>query len=98
MKNKTEFTKRETELVNELVNELFTKGTVRPNYYSGTGRFSKKSADHAQFLVGCLEFRGMKEGRHFKRGNDAPKGGHTGEFVTILSAGRKLSAFRQFSK
>ncbi len=93
MANETPFNKRET----EAIENLFERGTVKPNYYSGTGRFSTKSADHAAFLVSALKKHGMKEGRHFITGNDAPRGGHAGEFVKILPAGRRLVKFKKFN-
>ena len=88
----TKFTKREE----EAIKELFKKGTVHPNYYSGTGRFSKRSAEHAIFLKHAIERGGMKNGVHFKTGNDAERGGHTGEFVKLLSRGKKLKSFSKF--
>lgn len=90
---KITFTKREE----ELLTDLFKHGNLHPNYYTGRGRFIKKSADHAEYLVNTLENYGMIEGRHFRRGNDAPKNGHSGEYVKILAAGRKLKKFRQFT-
>lgn len=65
------------------------KDRLYPNYYSGTGRFSKKSADHALFLKNLLLRLGFVEGKHFETGNDSPRGGWSGEFVSLLPAGRR---------
>jgi hypothetical protein len=75
-----------------LVTELAKSGnwTSHPNGYSGTGRHVSKTADHAATLTESLELIGMAKGRHFSTGNDAPRGGWSGEFVTLLPAGRRL--------
>ena len=94
MKTNSPFTKRES----ELIAKLFSKGIIKPNYYSGSGRFAKKSADHAKFLVEALERNGMREGWDFTKGNDSPRLGHSGHFVKLLVTNRKLEAFEEFKK
>ena len=64
--------------------------TIHPNGYSGRGRYASKTADHATTLADSLEELGLVRGRHFTTGNDAPRGGWSGEFVTLLPAGRRL--------
>jgi hypothetical protein len=64
--------------------------TIHPNGYSGRGRYASRTADHATTLADSLEELGLVRGRHFTTGNDAPRGGWSGEFVTLLPAGRRL--------
>ena len=66
--------------------------TLRPNGYSGRGRYASKTANHAGTLANTLEGIGLVRGQHFTTGNDAPRGGWSGEFVTLLPAGRRLKA------
>lgn len=75
-----------------LVTELAESGnwTVHPNGYSGCGRHVSRTADHAATLSLALASIGLVFGRHFSTGNDAPRGGWSGEFVTLLPAGRRL--------
>ena len=83
MKMKTKLNKRE----HDLMKTLLKHGRIAPNYYTGQGRFSKKSANHALYLVQALQSHGFKRMVHFKTGNDSPRGGHSGEFVELTKRG-----------
>jgi hypothetical protein len=87
MKKEIKLTKKETDLVLEAVREV-------RNGYTGSGRFSKKGADSAGQAAEALETLGLKTGRHFERGNDAPKGGWSGEFCKLTAAGKRIKAVR----
>jgi hypothetical protein len=78
----------------KLLEELATANVTFPNYYNGSGRWTQKSADYATALVDSLTAMGMVRGKHFERGNDAPFGGHTGEWVGLTPLGRRRKAFR----
>lgn len=73
---------------------IANRGIVYLNYYTGSGRFSKKSADHNQHLVHTLQELGLIEGRHFITGNDSPRGGWSGGFVKLMAAGKRLKAIK----
>lgn len=68
--------------------ELCTNVAVYPNYYTGTGRFSRKSADHHLQLVLLLERLGFKAELDFETGNDAPRKGWSGLYVRLTDTGR----------
>lgn len=84
---KVELSKKETNLVIEASDEV-------RNGYTGSGRFCKKGADYASQAATALEALGLKSGRHFVRENDAPRGGWSGEFCKITSAGKRIKAVR----
>ena len=90
MKTIDKLTKRQFEALDRIANQ----GIARLNYYSGSGRFSKKSADHNQHLVHTLQELGLIEGRHFITGNDSPRGGWSGGFVKLMAAGKRLKAIK----
>ena len=83
--------KRERKLLKDLAT---ARAKIYPNYYNGSGRWTQKSADYAASLADILTGLGMVRGRHFERGNDAPKGGWTGEFVRLLPRGRRRKLIR----
>jgi len=68
---------------------LLKTESYHPNFYSGSGRFSKRSADHAAHLAMALELHGLVRGLDFETGNDAPRGGHAGEFVALTKRGKR---------
>jgi hypothetical protein len=78
----------------KLLEELATANVTFPNHYNGSGRWTRKSADYAARLSDILTGLGMVRGRHFRTGNDAPFGGHTGEWVGLTPLGRRRKAFR----
>lgn len=53
-------------------------GTIRPCYTSGNGRFTSNQ-DHTGALCSLLDLIGVK----YTRGNDAPRGGATGQWVRV---------------
>ena len=84
-------TKKERSLVARLV----INGSIHPNYYNGSGRWSTRGPDYAARLVSLLMRSGMVEGKHFERGNDASRGGHEGAYVRLLSMGRRRKFCRE---
>jgi hypothetical protein len=75
--------------------ELTTsRRAVHPNYYMGAGRSQRKSVDYAENLVEKLVGLGLQRGKHFTSGNDAPRGGHTGEWVNLTPLGRRRKAIK----
>ena len=77
-----------------LLAKLATANAIHPNFYNGHGRWARKSADYATALVGILTGLGMVRGKHFERGNDAPRGGWVGNYVRLLPLGRRRKAIR----
>jgi len=65
--------------------ELFC-GKTHFNYYTGTGRYSKKSTDHVSNLCSLLKSLNIK----FEKGNDAKCGGHSGDFIKISKRASKF--------
>ena len=79
----------------EMLDRLAQAGEIYPNSYTGSGRYTSKSADYAAQLVGVLTSDlDMVEGKHFEIGNDSPRGGWTGEFVRLLPLGRRRKAIK----
>ena len=75
--------------------ELATsRRAVHPNYYMGTGSRQSKSVDYAENLVKKLVGLGLQRGKHFMSGNDAPRGGHTGEWVNLTPLGRRRKVIK----
>lgn len=62
-------------------------GKIRPCYTSGTGRFTSNQ-DHTSSLCAILDLIGLK----YERGNDAPRGGATGQFVKVTTKIERTSA------
>lgn len=48
--------------------------------------------------VTVLKELGMKLGKHYVTGNDAPRGGKCGDFVKLLSAGKRLKFVKELNK
>ncbi len=67
---------------------------IEPNYYNGSGRWTRKGPDYVVQLRELLEERGLVKGRHFQVGNRAPRGGYEGDFIRLMPAGRRLKAVR----
>lgn len=55
---------------------LIKNGLIRPAYISGSGRFIKLN-DHTEAIKKILTLLSIK----FTSGNDAPRGGKTGNFI-----------------
>jgi len=67
-------------LLNALSNCSFnpTTNQIYTGYYNGSGRWgTKQSAEH--HVIGFLNAQGY----NFTKGNDAPKGGITGDFLKV---------------
>ena len=92
MKMKTRLNKKERDLVGYLARS--SDHTVHPNYYTGTGRWARRGANDAGRLAGALDKLGLVQGKHYITGNDAPRGGWTGEFVHLLPLGRRRKYIR----
>lgn len=58
---------------------LFDKKIIHPNSYTGSGKYCSKGSDKAAAIAQILAIAGIK----YTTGNDAPKGGFTGEFIKI---------------
>lgn len=65
------------------------------NYYTGSGKHTKKSADHVSNARNILLAAGMIAGRHFICDNDAPRGGWCGDYIKLTANGRNLKIVRQ---
>ena len=72
----------------QIFSNLCAKVVVRPNYYTGSGRFSRKSGDHHLRLVNLLERLGFEQGLDFETGNDAPRKGWSGLYVRLTECGK----------
>ena len=79
----------------QAVQTLFVAGKVHPNYYRGKGRNASCSADLAKRLYQFLQDALKLKTHHLTLGNDAPRGGHTGCFVELTPAGRRLKVVRE---
>jgi hypothetical protein len=90
MKTIDKLTKRQFDALDKIANQ----GVARLNCYSGSGRFSTKSADHNRHLVHTLQEMGLVEGRHFVTGNDSLRGGWSGGFVKLMTAGKRLKVIK----
>ena len=65
----------------EVIDLVVYKSVARPYYYSGLGRFAKRAGvDHISPALKLL-------GIDFETGNDAPRGGHSGYFITLSKKG-----------
>ena len=71
-------------------NDTFTirkDGTIRPCYTSGTGRFTSNQ-DHTASTMELLNLIGLK----YTSGNDAPRGGATGQWIKVATKIERHSA------
>lgn len=71
-------------IINMLLNCSFAKGRIYVGYNSGRGRFTSAHSAEAT-VTSVLKSGGYK----FETGNDAPRGGITGEYVKASKAARK---------
>ena len=62
-------------------------GKVRTCHTSGRGRFTS-NLDYTNETIKALCLLGLKLNEDFKKGNDAPKGGLTGNYVELTAKGR----------
>ena len=62
-------------------------GLIRPCYTSGSGRYTSNQ-DYTNDLCAILDLLGIK----YQRGNDAPRGGATGQWVKITTKINRTSA------
>src|SRR5690554_4627730 len=53
-------------------------GIVRPDYTTGSGRF-KRNVQTGPWVMALLDWIGVK----YEAGNDAPRGGMTGNYIKI---------------
>ena len=93
----TTLTKKEIKLLAQLAGAVSRKNDwcCWPNFYTGSGSWSRCSADYANQIHNVLIKLGMVRGKHFRIGNDAPRGGWTGEYVQLLPAGKRLKIIRE---
>lgn len=59
--------------------ELFENKIIHPNSYTGKGKYCSKGNDKAAAIANMLTLAGIKH----TTGNDAPKGGFSGNFIKI---------------
>ena len=83
-------TKKLTLSQKQKLSKLLETSKLYPNYYTGQGRFSKKSADYALQLEHLLTSLSFTSGKDFTAGNDAPKQGHTGKYISLTNSGKTL--------
>jgi hypothetical protein len=90
-------TPKETKLLAQLAGAVSRKNDwcCWPNYYTGTGSWSRCSANYANQIHNILIKLGMVRGKHFRIGNDAPRGGFTGDYVQLLPAGNRWKIIRE---
>lgn len=90
-------TKKETKLLKQFALEVSRKNGWKcwPNYYTGSGSWSRCSADYAEQIDRILTDLGMIRGKHFCTGNDAPRGGWTGDYVELLPAGKRWKIIKE---
>ena len=92
---KNPLTRTRKELVLNLLN---SKGKYYPNYYLNSYSSWKKGANKALLLEDILIALKLKKGKHFITGNDAPRGGYTGNFVKLLPLGKKLKVIKELNQ
>ncbi len=59
---------------------MISSGLIRPVYVSGAKRFASNQ-DHTLAITRLLDLLGVK----YESGNDAPRGGLTGNYIKILT-------------
>jgi hypothetical protein len=69
----------------EAAMEVISLGFSRVGYYTGSGRFTKASCSNPEKYLNAW-------GIDFECGNDAPRGGVTGEYVKLTAKGLKQVA------
>lgn len=78
------------------VKEFFVNGIFRPTTCHGSGRYATNYTatgwqHNFRGEVEILKDMGLKAGRHYVVGNDAPRGGKCGDFVKLTPAGKRLA-------
>lgn len=69
--------------------ELLTSGNrVYTCHTSGSGRFTS-NIDRTGETINVLRFAGLTENVDFVSGNDAPRGGQTGNYLELTAKGRR---------
>ena len=71
-----------------MINET-AEGEIR-NYYTGSGKWTKKGADNVGKCLYLFDLLELTVDRHYLAGNDAPKGGWEGNYIKLTSAGKRL--------
>ena len=66
---------------------LTTGERVYTCHTSGMGRFTT-NLDYTQRTVAALQVAGLEVVKDFRAGNDAPRGGATGNYVELTARGR----------
>jgi len=60
---------------------------VRTCWTSGSKRFCK-NMDYTSDVINALEIAGLKKGIDFSLENDSPRGGLTGNYITLTAKGK----------
>lgn len=73
------------QIINDVINgtiksNVVWANTIRPCYTSGRGRFTK-NMDYTYEVKQLLNLIGIK----YESGNDAPRGGLTGNYIKVLT-------------
>jgi hypothetical protein len=63
----------------KMLEEVLKTGFVRTGYYNGSGKWAT-AQDFTDLVSGILTDLGINH----EKGNDAPKGGVSGNFITII--------------
>lgn len=76
---------------NEILYTLVNKGFVRLGYYTGTGKRTKANVHTVLSLESVIEM---------ERGNDAPRGGVTGQYAKLIKLNTKAitAKYRDFKR
>ena len=67
---------------------LTSKDTVYTCHTSGRGRFTT-NIDRTEETVCVLTMAGLKERIDFVKGNNSPRGGKTGNYISLTSKGKR---------
>jgi len=72
----------------KILNSLFNH-EIR-NYYIGSGRYTKRSADYVKQAIDILKKSGLKPTIHYVDDNDAPRNGWCGNYIKLTARGKRL--------
>lgn len=75
-------TTKQTKLILQLIKENIVR-----NYYTGSGRYARKSADYVSIIEFTLKAIGFSPTIHFLCENDAPRGGWQGNYIKLTKEG-----------
>ena len=81
-----------------VLNLIKSNSKYHPNYYLNSYSSWKKGANKFLLLRDILTELSLKEGKHFLTGNDAPRGGYTGNYIKLLPLGKRLKVIRDLKK